>query len=226
LQGYVLFRNAGKILDDDSVQSGITRTTLPFSGWGTKLADFDNDGWKDLFVAQGHVMDTISVDFPQIPYRQIPLLLRNLHGRFSDVSGIAGAPFQVAQAARGTAFGDLDNDGWLDVVVSTNDGPPQVLMNRTQNGNHWLEIHTAGTRSNRDGIGARVRITTPRGASQYGYVSTASSYLSASDVRLHFGLGEATEVREIQVAWPSGRLQTVSSVRANQAITITEPNGS
>jgi enediyne biosynthesis protein E4 len=226
LQSYALFRNAGDAFEDESDRSGIARPSLQFSGWGTRFVDFDNDGWKDLFVGQGHVMDTISIDFPQISYKQKLMLLRNLQGKFTDVSGKAGVAFQAPLAARGAAFGDIDNDGRVDVVVSTNDGSPHILMNRSETRRHWIEVKLTGSNSNRDGIGARVRITTLPGRSQYGYVSTASSYLSASDVRLHFGLGDAVQVREIQVDWPNGRVQKVSNVRANQVIVITEPDGS
>lgn len=225
LQGYVLFRNAGNVFDDDSDRTGLTRTTQAFSGWGAKIADFDNDGWKDLFVVQGHVMDTIAIDQPHISYRQKPLLLRNVRSGFVDVSESAGVPFQKALAARGAAFGDLDNDGWLDVVVNTNDGRPVILKNNPGTARrNWLEIRTIGTASNRDGIGARVRVTTASGRRQFGYVSTASSYLSANDARLHFGLGEADPIREIQVQWPSGRVQVLSGATAtNRSISVTEP---
>jgi hypothetical protein len=224
LQGYLLFRNAGKVFDDDSDRTGLTRTTQEFSGWGAKLADFDNDGWKDLFVAQGHVMDTISIDQPRISYRQKPLLLRNMRHGFADVSDRAGGPFQNALAARGAAFGDLDNDGWLDVVVNTNDGPPVILKNSPRTARRkWVEIRTVGTASNRDGIGARVRVTTASGRRQFGYVSTASSYLSANDARLHFGLGEGDPIREIEVHWPSGRIQLLSgAISSNRTLIVTE----
>jgi hypothetical protein len=224
LQGYLLFRNVGKVFDDDSDRTGLSRTSRPFSGWGAKIADFDNDGWKDLFVAQGHVMDTISLDQPHLSYRQKPLLLRNTRRGFEDVSARAGAPFQNALAARGAAFGDLDNDGWMDVVISTNDGPPVILKNSPGAlRRNWLEIRTIGTVSNRDGIGARVRLTTVSGRSQFGYVSTASSYLSANDPRIHFGLGEADPIREIEVQWPSGRVQLLSGGNSNRILTVTEP---
>jgi enediyne biosynthesis protein E4 len=222
LQGYALFRNAGDVLEDDSETSGVTRASLRFSGWGAKFVDLDNDGWKDLLVGQGHVMDTISIDFPQISYRQKLLLLRNVQGRFADVSESAGTSFQTPLAARGVAFGDLDNDGRVDAVVSTNDGAPLILMNRSKTRGHWIEIKAEGTRSNRDGIGARVRISASPGRSQYGYVSTASSYLSASDVRLHFGVGSALQIREIQVDWPSGNVQRLSNVQTDRVITIRE----
>ncbi len=223
LQGYLMFRNTGGIFDDDSDRTGLTRISHPFSGWGAKIADFDNDGWKDLFVAQGHVMDTISFDQPHLSYRQKPVLLRNTQRGFADVSDRAGEPFQKAIAARGAAFGDLDNDGWLDIVINTNDGPPLILRNTPRSApRNWVEIRTIGTASNRDGIGARVRVTTASGRMQFGYVSTASSYLSANDARLHFGFSEAGGIREIQVQWPSGRVQVVSNPRMNRMLTIIE----
>jgi hypothetical protein len=221
LQGYVLLRNTRGEYDDVSDVAGISAITLPYGGWGAKLVDYDNDGWKDLFVAQGHVMDTISADYPSISYQQRLLLLRNVRGRFEDVSARGGPPFQVPLAARGAAFGDYDNDGSIDVVVSTNDGAARLLHN-TERQNHWILINTVGTVSNRDGIGARVHITGESGLEQYGYVSTASSYLSASDKRVHFGLGNDRQVRQIEIRWPSGITQILKDIAVDQVLTVKE----
>jgi hypothetical protein len=221
LQGYVLLRNTRGEYDDVSDVAGISAITLPYGGWGAKLVDYDNDGWKDLFVAQGHVMDTISADYPSISYEQRLLLLRNVRGRFEDVSARGGPPFQVRLAARGAAFGDYDNDGSIDVVVSTNDGAARLLHN-TERQNHWILINTVGTVSNRDGIGARVHITGESGLEQYGYVSTASSYLSASDKRIHFGLGNDRRVRQIEIRWPSGITQILKDIAVDQVLTVKE----
>jgi len=174
-----------------------------------------------LFVAQGHVMDTISADYPSISYQQRLLLLRNVHGRYQDLSTGGGPSFRVPLAARGAAFADFDNNGSVDVVVSTNDGAPLLLRNNASK-NHWILINTLGTTTNRDGIGARVHITGESGLDQYGYVSTASSYLSASDKRVHFGLGNDRRIRKIEVRWPSGIVQTLKDVAADQALTIKE----
>jgi hypothetical protein len=222
LQGYVLLRNTRGDYEDVSDVAGLTALTMPYGGWGSKFVDYDNDGWKDLFVAQGHVMDTISADFPSISYKQPLLLLRNDHGRFKDDSTRGGVAFRIPLAARGAAFGDFDNDGFIDVVVSANDGTP-VLLRNTGNKNNWILINTVGVSSNRDGIGARIHIVGESGLEQYGFVSTCSSYLSASDKRVHFGLGRDQRVRRIEIRWPSGIEQMLKDVAADQILTVKEP---
>jgi hypothetical protein len=222
LQGYVLLRNARGEYEDVSDVAGLSAVTMPYGGWGTKFVDYDNDGWKDLFVAQGHVMDTISADFSSIQYKQHLLLMRNVRVHYEDVSASGGPSFRAPLAARGAAFGDYDNDGSVDVVVSTNDGTP-VLLHNSGTKNHWIIINTVGTSSNRDGIGARIHIIGNSGLEQYGFVSTASSYLSASDKRVHFGLGSDRRVRQIEIHWPSGAIQTLNDVAADHILTITEP---
>jgi hypothetical protein len=222
LQGYVLLRNTRGEYEDVSDVAGLSALTMPYSGWGTKFVDYDNDGWKDLFIAQGHVMDTISADFPSIAYKQQLLLVRNARGRYEDASSRGGPSFRVPLAARGAAFGDFDNDGSVDVVVSTNDGAP-VLLQNSGSKNHWILINTVGVSSNRDGIGARIRIVGDSGLEQYGFVSTASSYLSASDKRVHFGLGSDRRLRQIEIRWPSGVVQTLKDVAADQILTVKEP---
>jgi hypothetical protein len=213
LQGYVLLRNTRGEYDDVSDLVGLSAITMPYSGWGSKFIDYDNDGWKDLFVAQGHVMDTISADSPTLSYKQQLLLMRNVRGHYENVSMRAGTCFQIPLAGRGAAFGDFDNDGSIDIIVSTNDGVPLLLHNNGSK-NHWILINTVGVSSNRDGIGARIHITGDSGLDQYGFVSTASSYLSTSDKRVHFGLGNDRRVRQIEVRWPSGKVQTLKDVTA------------
>ena len=223
-QGYALYHNQkGASFDYISRRAGISSATSHHSGWGAKLFDYDNDGWKDLLVVQGHVMDNIELTEPGAKYLETLLLLENRKGKFEDVSKRAGAAFQVPVAGRGAAFGDLDNDGFLDVAVNCNDGPAMVLKNGGGNGNHWLLIDTIGTRSNRDGIGAAIRLVTPAGLEQYGYVSTAGSYASANDKRVHFGLGPEADVRLLEIRWPSGIVQRLENVRANQILKVTEP---
>ncbi len=223
-QGYALFQNqAGRSFDYISRPAGITTATTNHSGWGAKFIDYDNDGWKDLFIVQGHVMDNIELSEPGARYREPLLLLENKTGKFQDVSKLGGSAFQIPCAGRGAAFGDLNNDGSVDVAVNCNDGPALVLMNRGGNGNHWLIVNTVGTRSNRDGIGARIRLVPESGPEQFGYVSAAGSYASASDKRVHFGLGRNAVVRSLEITWPSDARQQLGNIRADQVFTVTEP---
>jgi hypothetical protein len=222
LEGYALFKSSGPgIFDSVSEQSGLRRASDPFGGWGTRLADFDNDGYKDLFVAQGHVMDTIHHDNPKLSYRQPMLLLRNTGGKFVDVSASAGSALRTPRAARGAAIADFDNDGRLDLVVNNNDESPLLLKNESPERN-WLAVDLIGTKSNRDAIGAVVKVTDTAGRKQWQTVSTASSYLSASQRRVHFGLGDAEAVAEVEVHWPAGGVQLVRKPGINRALTIRE----
>jgi hypothetical protein len=193
------------------------------SGWGARFVDYDNDGWKDLFVAQGHVMDNIELTQPSIKYREPLLLMHNQAGQFEDVSAQSGTPFRQPLSARGAAFGDLNNDGFIDIVINCNDGPAVVLMNGGSNGNHWLLVNTVGSTSNRDGAGARLRLVSESGLEQYGYVSSAGSYLSANDKRVHFGLGHDRTARLLEITWPSGKVQRLENVPGDQVLTVQEP---
>ena len=214
LQRYALYRNRKGTFDYASNATGVGRITRLHSGWGVRFVDFDNDGWKDVFVAQGHVMDNISLTQPSLRYVEPPLLMRNQHGKFSELLEQSGA----ACAARGAAFGDLDNDGWVDVAINCNDGPPVVLRNQGAKGNHWLTIDLTGSR----GIGAKVRVVTPDGAERHATVTTAGSYLSSSDPRAHFGLGGNKAAKLVEVVWPDGRMQTLENVPADQAVKVTQ----
>ncbi len=222
-QKYALFRNSKGVFEYVSGPSGVAGITMLHSGWGARFLDYDNDGWKDLLVGQGHVMDNIELTQPNIRYLEPLLLMRNRGGRFEDVSRQSGPPFQVPLAARGIGFGDLNNDGFLDLVVNCNDRPALVLRNEGGNGNHWLLIQLTGTRSNRDGIGAEVRIVGESGLEQYAVVTTASSYLSASDKRVHFGLGKDSRVRLLEIRWPSGLVQKLEQIPADRVLTVREP---
>ncbi len=219
---YALFRNAKGSFEYVTNSSGIGAITLNHSGWGAKFIDYDNDGWKDLFVGQGHVMDNVALTQPFLKYTEPPLLLRNVAGRFQDVSAASGEIFNLPLAARGVAFGDLDNDGFLDIAINCNHGQAVILRNQG-NANHWLIVNTVGSASNRDGIGARLRIVGESGLEQHGMVSTAGSYLSASDKRVHFGLGGDRTVRLLEVTWPSGAVQRLETVAADQILTVREP---
>jgi hypothetical protein len=221
-QRYALYENQGDgSFAYASTTSGVSQITLAHSGWGVRFLDYDNDGWKDLLVAQGHDLDTIELTSPGFHYREPMLLLRNTGKKFVDVSADSGAVFHESWAARGLATGDLDNDGRVDAVVTTNDGPAYVLHNETPTSNHWILLKLVGHKSNRDAIGAIVKIVTATG-SQFATVTSASSYLSASDKRVHFGLGGDRVIREIEIRWPSGILQKLRDAQADQILQIDE----
>jgi hypothetical protein len=224
-QMYALYRNNGDgTFTYESYPSGLGRMTMTHSGWGVRFLDFDNDGWKDLLIAQGHDLDTIQLTFPNLRYREPMLLARNTGHGFEDVSADAGNVFREAWVGRGLAIGDIDNDGRLDAVVTTNDGPLYVLHNTTATPNHWLILKLVGHRSNRDAIGAEVRVATGR-ITQVATVTTASSYLSSSDKRVHFGMGTETVAATIEIRWPSGIRQTLKNVPVDQILQVDEPWG-
>jgi hypothetical protein len=219
---YMVFRNNGDgTFRDVTNASGVGAATLAFSGWSTHLFDFDNDGWKDIFVAQGHVMDTIQLTSPNLKYMQPPLLLRNEGGHFKRV--ILGPAFQTEWAGRGAAFGDIDNDGDVDVVMSNVGQKATVLRNDGGNRNNWLGITTIGKKSNRDGIGSRVKVVSASGLTQYFTVNTAIGYQSASDKRLIVGLGADSTAKLVEIRWPSGIVQRLDNVKAGQMLKVTEP---
>ena len=225
-QMYALYRNnADGTFTYDSYPSGIGRMTMTHSGWGVRFLDYDNDGWKDLLIAQGHDLDTIELTFPNLRYREPLLLARNTGHSFEDVSAAAGSVFREAWVGRGMAIGDIDNDGRLDAVVTTNDGPLYVLHNATSTTNHWLILKLVGHKSNRDAIGAEVRVVTGR-ITQVATVTTASSYLSSSDKRVHFGMGTETVAETIEIRWPSGIRQTLKNVSTDQILQVDESSGS
>jgi hypothetical protein len=219
---YPLFRNNGDLTFTYTTNTtGVGQITLLNSGWGTRFADFDNDGWRDLFVAQSHVLDTIEKTTSYLKYRQPLLLMRNTSKGFVNVSSAAGPAFNAPLAARGAAFGDLDNDGDTDLVVAQTDGTPLVLRNGGTK-NHWLGLSLVGAKSNRQGLGARVIITDSAGGRQIFDVSTAGSYLSSSDPRVLCGLGSRDAVRSVEVRWPSGRTQTVNNLQPDKYQTVSE----
>ena len=223
-EGFPLWLNEGKgEFQDMTVASGLAKTN-DMSGWGNGIADFDNDGWKDLFVARANVMDNISEQNATRRYPEPDTIFRNVgNGKFTDVSANAGPDFQLEAAHRGVAFGDLDNDGRVDMVVSVLDGPAKLLHNISENGNHWILLKLVGTKSNRMAIGAQVRITTEDGNKQWNEVTTAVGYASASDSRVHFGLGKNEKIKELEIRWPSGIKQILKDVAGDRIITIEEP---
>ena len=220
---FPLFRNEGTgSFSVDTYKAGIGFASLKMSGWGNGIYDFDNDGFKDLFTANSHVSDNADDD-PQQHYRQANAVFQNLQdGTFRDVSTQAGPDMQVRAAHRGCAFGDLNNDGKIDVVVSAIGDHAELLYNTTTNNNHWILLQTMGVKSNRDGIGTRIKVTGESGLVQYNHVTTAGSFASSSDKRVHFGLGRDTRIKEIELRWPSGRIQVLQNVKADQILKITE----
>ena len=221
-QRYALFRNDGQLFEYVSGPTGVSGITSLHSGWGTKFLDYDNDGNRDIFVAQGHVMDNIELTQPDVKYQEPLVLMRNTAQGFKDVSGQSGEAFQVPRAARGAAIADLDNDGFLDIVVNCKD-QPAVLLRNEGNSSNWLIVDLEGSRSNRDGIGARVRVVSESGAEQHAVASAAGSYLSSNDRRLHFGLGASEQVELVEISWPSGAIQRTERALANQILRIREP---
>ena len=222
-QRYALYQsNRDGTFTYASTPSGLAGMTLSHSGWGVRFFDFDNDGWKDLLIAQGHDVDTIEQTNPNLRYREPMLLAHNTGKGFVDVSLSSGEVFKQAWVARGMAIGDLDDDGRLDAVVTTNDGPAYVLHNETASANHWLLLNLVGHKSNRDSIGASVKLVTASGQ-QFATVTTAGSYLSSGDKRVHFGLGRQKSIESIEIRWPSGIVQTLSNIPGDQILQIDEP---
>jgi enediyne biosynthesis protein E4 len=215
-----LYHNDGKgSFTDVSYAAKVAAVSLPYVGWGTKFFDYDNDGWVDLLVVNGHV-------YPQLPtYRQRNLVHHNNRdGTFAEVGAELGTPFTEKHTGRGAAFGDIDNDGDVDVIINNLDGRPQLLRNDGGNANNSVLIKTVGVKSNRDGIGARVIIVSGD-LRQIDEVHSGGSYLSQNDLRLHFGLEKRTKIDSIEVRWPSGVVDKVANLNANKILTIKEGQG-
>jgi hypothetical protein len=216
------FHNAGgRLFEDYSPLTMLSRLSLLMGGWSNGIYDMNNDGWKDLVAVNSHVNDNIENEM-NVPYRQTNAIFENLGGRFADVSATAGPDFQLPAVHRGAAFGDLFNDGRIDLVDSVQNGPAEIFRNVTENGNHWLEIQTVGRKSNRDGIGTKIRLESASGT-QYNHVTTSVGYASSSDPRVHFGLGKDDRVKRLTLEWPSGIRQELTDVRADQILKVVEP---
>jgi hypothetical protein len=216
----MVYRNNGDgSFTDVTDSSGVGRATLRYSGWSTRLVDLDNDGWKDLFVAQGHVMDNVEVTSPHLRYQQPPLLLRNTAGHFVVDEGLA---LKTTWAGRGAAFGDLDNDGDLDIVVANVGQKAYVLRNEAGNRNGWIGVQATGRKSNRDGIGCRVKVVAGSTTQHYA-INTAAGYLSASDKNLRIGLGGEKAASLVEIRWPSGATQRFENVPAGTVLKALEP---
>jgi hypothetical protein len=222
-EGYVLYRNEGDgSYTDVTFPTGLGRPSLALTGWGTGFLDVDNSGSTFLMSANGHVMDNIERTNGSLKYLQPMLLLKLNQRRFVDVTKDYGAALLEPRAARGLSIGDYDNDGRLDLAVCSCNQPAALLQNRVSTENHWLTIQLVGTRSNRDGVGARVRVKTAGGTQELERTG-GGSYLSSPDPRLHFGLGNAVRVDELEVSWPSGARQTLKRVKVDQILKVTEP---
>jgi hypothetical protein len=219
---FPLYRNqGGGQFEDMTVAAGLTAFTSRLTGWGAGAFDFDNDGYKDLFTANSEILDN-AMEVEHRPFALPNGLFRNKGAlKFEDLSAKAGAGFLVPAAHRGAAFGDFNNDGKIDIVVTALNGPPQLLMNRSPSHNHWIILKLMGTKSNRDGLGTKVKITTSHG-SQYNHATTAVGYNSSSDKRVHFGLGESTVIDKIELSWPSGIRQTLTKIKADQILAVRE----
>jgi tetratricopeptide (TPR) repeat protein len=220
---FPLFRNLGKgYFSDETFASRLGLETIKRSGWSLGLFDFNNDGFKDLFTVNAHVNDNIEL-YNEQTYRQPNSIFANLgNGAFADVSRAAGQDFQTKSAHRGCAFADFNNDGKVDAVTTSLNDPAELLINQSPDEHHWLMIRLIGVRSNRDGLGAKIKLTTAAGAVQFNHATTSVGYASSSDSRVHFGLGKERAVRSLEVRWPSGTRQALREVMADRMLTIKE----
>jgi len=217
-----LYRNArdGSFLDA-TFEDGIGYKTFDVSGFGTRFVDYDNDGWRDLFVANGHVLDNIELFHEGTRYQEKKLVFRNVGGKFEEVGEGLGADIARPRVSRGAAFADYDNDGDTDVLVANNGQEPQLLRNDGGNRRKWLQVQLVGQLSNRDGVGARVTVSAG-GVAQVAERTGGGSYQAAHDPRLHFGLGDQDRVERVEVAWPSGRVDRLDTISANRVLVVHE----
>jgi hypothetical protein len=221
-----LYHNEGNgLFVDEAPASSVGRASLLSLAFGVFFFDYNLDGYPDIFAANGHIEEEIGRVQPKVQYRQVPLLFRNLgRGKFENVTAGMGPEFNRAIVARGAAYADFDRDGDLDIAISTNDGPAYLFRNDGGNRNHWISLRTIGVKSNRDGIGALVRIES-RSGKQWSTVRSGSSYCSQSTLGLTFGLGADTNVSSIEIDWPSGTKQKLANVAANQFLRVDEIRG-
>jgi hypothetical protein len=225
------YRNNGDgTFTDATISSGLGQTNYRNSSFGARFLDFDNDGWRDLVVTNGHILDNIALYHPSVTYAEERKLYRNLgNGKFADVTNSQDSAFRAPRVGRGLAIGDYDNNGWLDLLVSNNGEDAQLFRNEggsepAAQKNHWLGIRLIGAKSNRDGIGAALMITAGDFVS-YDQAKGGMSYCSAQDPRIHFGLGAHAKVDTLEITWPSGSREVIKNVPADQYITIEEGKG-
>jgi hypothetical protein len=223
----VLYVNDGRgTFDDARARSGLAPLTAAFTGFGTDWVDYDNDGWPDLFVANGAVNIVEALRGQPSPYRMRNQLFHNAAGkRFEETSAAAGPAFARAEIGRGAAFGDIDNDGDIDIVVTNNDGPVRLLVNQAAAGNHWLQVRLEQRPGNGFGVGAWAGVERAAGPTLWRRVRTDGSYLSASDVRVHFGLGPASAITALVVTWPDGQRERWTGIVADRLITLRRGTG-
>jgi len=220
-----LFRSlGGGVFTDVTLESGIGPVTLPYVGFGVAFLDYDNDGRRDLAIVNGNVVDNIAEFRKGAKHAQPSLLLRNTGDRFVNVGKQAGPAFARETVGRALAKGDIDNDGDLDLLITSNGGAVQLLLNEGGNRNNALLVRTIGTKVNRDGIGARVRLTAG-GRTFVDQVTSGSSYLAQHDMRVHFGLGSATKADRLEITWPDGRVDVMENLPVNHVITVREGQG-
>ncbi len=219
----IYHKNADGNFADVSRATKTADVSMPFVGWGTKFFDYDNDGWLDLLVVNGHVYPQIEGAYPEGMYRQRMLFYRNLRdGTFTEIASELGTALTERHASRGAAFGDYDEDGDIDVIVNNLDGPPVLLRNDVgSSAGHWIRLKLIGTKSNRNAVGARVELKAG-GLTQIDEVHAGDSYISHSDWRLHFGVGKATTVDEIIIKWPSGKVEKLTKLAVDRVVTVTE----
>jgi hypothetical protein len=218
---FPLFKNTGKgSFNEVTRESGMTKQSLPMAGYSPNIADFDNDGWKDIFVSRGHVQSLASTN---LVIEQPNTVFRNLGGmKFAALTAEAGFTARPPARHRGSAVADLNGDGRLDVVVNAINAPAEVWINQSSGTSHWIEFKLQGTKSNRDGIGARIKVVTKSGA-QYNHMTTSSGYASSSAAPVHFGLGANASVDLVEIHWPSGIVQTMKDLEGDQIVNVKEP---
>ena len=220
---FPIYRNKGDgSFAEVTRESGMTKLSLPMAGYSPIIADFDNDGWKDIFVTRGHVQSLLAA--PNLVVEQPNTVFRNLGGmKFSALTAEAGLTAQPPARHRGSAVGDLNGDGRLDVVVTAISAPAEIWINRSPGNNHWLEFKLQGTKSNRDGIGARIKLVTKSGT-QYNHMTTSAGYASSSAGPVHFGMGANRSADLAEIRWPSGIVQQLHDVTCDRVLTVKEPS--